>query len=186
MRPPGRRGRGLRRAGPGGRGGRVCVSEGGRGSGSEGWRRGLFARSRVPSGLCARPGTARGARGVRDCVRARACLWRGAAGCVSAYALGRHCACPGRGARGAGLGARGSGRGPAPVQSLLRGDVFQTGFLRRLALLQPQPEGGAPPPQASRDPGGPGTADRHLREGGGAHPGGVQRPARPAKPRWGD
>lgn len=95
MRPPGRRGRGLRRAGPGGRGGRVCVSGGGRRSGSEGGCGGLFARSRVPGGLGARPGTARGARGVRDCVRARACLWRGAAGCVSAYALGRHCACPG-------------------------------------------------------------------------------------------
>lgn len=66
---------------------------------------------------------------------------------------------------------------PAP-RAGLRGDVFQTGFLRRWALLQPQPEGGAPPPQASRDQGGPGTADRHLREGGGAHQGGVQRPAR--------
>lgn len=82
--------------------------------------------------------------------------------------------------------APGAGRGPAPAQSLLRGVVFQTGFLRRLALLQPQPEGGGPPPQASRDPGGPGTADRHLREGGGAHPGGVQRLARSEKPRWGD
>lgn len=71
----------------------------------------------------------------------------------------------------------GAGYGPAPAQSLLRGDVFQTGFLRRRALLQPELEGGAPPPQASRNPGGPGTADRHLREEGGAHSGGVQRPA---------
>lgn len=71
-----------------------------------------------------------------------------------------------------------AGRGPAPAQSLLRGDVFQAGFLRRRALLQPELEGGAPPPQASRNPVGPGTADRHLREEGGAHPGGVQRPTR--------
>ena len=55
--------------------------------------------------------------------------------------------------------APGAGRRPAPAQSLLRWDVFQTGFLRGLALLQPEREGGAPPPQASRDPGGPGTAD---------------------------
>lgn len=53
-------------------------------------------RSRVPGGAGARSGIARGARGVRGCVRARACLWRGAAGCVSACALGRHCACPRR------------------------------------------------------------------------------------------
>lgn len=55
--------------------------------------------------------------------------------------------------------APGAGRRPAPAQSLLRWDIFQTGFLRGPALLQPEREGGAPPPQASRDPGGPGTAD---------------------------
>lgn len=65
--------------------------------------------------------------------------------------------------------APGPGRWPAPAQSLLRGDVFQTGFLRRWVLLQPELEGGAPPPQASGDPGSPGTADRHLREKRGAH-----------------
>lgn len=37
--------------------------------------------------------------------------------------------------------AAGAGRRPAPAQSLLHGDVFQTGFLRRLALLQPELEG---------------------------------------------
>ena len=126
------------------------MSEGGRGSGSEGWRRGLFARSRVPSGLCARPGTARGARGVRDCVRARACLWRGAAGCVSAYALGRHCACPGRGARGAGLGARACPGAVPPARGC---------FPNRL----PAETGSAAAPAG----------------GGSAAPTGLQRPGRP-------
>lgn len=156
MRPPGLRGRGLYRAGPGGRGGRVCVSGGGRGSGSEGGA-GTGARGspvgRRPFGHCPRGS---GCAGL--CACARVFVARGRWVCI--------CVCA----------------GPSlclpPAQSLLRGDVFQTGFLRRWALLQPQPEGGAPPPQASRDQGGPGTADRHLREGGGAHQGGVQRPAR--------
>lgn len=84
---------------------------------------------------------------MQDCVRARACLCGGAAGCVCVCRWAVIVPAPGAGCR------------PAPAQSLLRGDVFQTGFLRRRALLQPKREGGTPPPQASRDLSGPGTAD---------------------------
>lgn len=63
--------------------------------------------------------------GVCGTVRARACLCGGAPG---VYLRMRWAVIvPGPGA----------GRGPAPAQPLLRGYVFQTGFLRRWALLQP-------------------------------------------------
>lgn len=79
--------------------------------------------------------------GLCRTVRARACLCRGAAGCVSAYALGRHCACPGAVplARGCfpnrlpaemGSAAAGAGGGSAAPTGLRRpgqpGDCRQT------------------------------------------------------------
>lgn len=122
-------------------------------------------------GLCTRPGTARGAPVVQDCVRARACLWRGRRLC-SRMSLGCHCARPGSGCR------------PAPAQSLLRGDVFQTGFLRSRAL-QPKRRGNAAPTGLQR-PERPGDCRLTPEGGRGAHPGGVQSPVRRVRARWGD
>lgn len=169
MRPPGRKGRGLRRAGPGGRGVCVCVSGGGRGVGP---RAGVCDCSHARAcGRGARVGSAPVLAlpaGLRVCgtvcVHARVCV----AAPPGVYLRMRWAVI---------VPALGAGRGPAPAQSLLRGYVFQTGFLRRRALLQPELEGGAPPPQASRNPGCPGTVDRHLREEVGGHSGGVHRPA---------
>lgn len=81
VRPPGRRGRGLRQAGPSGRGGRVCVSE---------WR-GYSVRGRAPVALCAiapavaGPGWAlrpsghcpRGSGCAELCACARVFVWKG-------------------------------------------------------------------------------------------------------------
>lgn len=99
MRPPGRRGRGLRRAGFGGRGGRVCVSGGGRGSGSEGRRRGAVCAlsgpgwARPPSGHCLRDS---GCAGL--CACARVFVARGRRVCICVCAGPSLCLPPARGA----------------------------------------------------------------------------------------
>lgn len=161
VRPPGRRGRGLRRAGPGGCRGRVCVSGGGRGSGSEGERLWLFGRSRLLSRdqgwLCTGPGSARGAQGVRDCACTRVFVWRGP-GCVSAYALGRHCAWPGCGARA------------CPAQPLLRG-CFPNRLPAEMGSAAAVAGGGSAAPTGLQRPRQPGDCRQTPEGGRGRAPG---------------
>lgn len=126
VRPPGRKGRGLCQAGPSGRGGRVCVF----------WVAGVWVPEPAPVAVCALAPAVTEPEWALS--QSRRCLWRsectGLCACTRVFVWrGRRvciCVCSGP-----------SLCRPAPAQSLLHGDVFQTGFLRRLALLQPELEG---------------------------------------------
>lgn len=164
MRPPGRRGRGLCRAGPGGRGGRVCVSGGGRGSGSEG-------------------GAGTGARGSPVGPAPVRALPEGLGVCGAVCVRARVC---GEGPLGVYLRVRWAVIVPAPGAVPPARRCFPNRLPAEMGSAAAPARGGSAAPTGLQRPRRPWDCRQTPEGGRGRAPGRGPEACPPGEPRWGD